>query len=100
MLLTLGVDQLSTLLHSCPMWLPDRVQLCGDGMAIDYDQLLAKQPQETDAVFSWHQDMAYWPSTEDRRTATESHALGTELRPADEAAVLDAVGVAGETARG
>jgi phytanoyl-CoA hydroxylase len=45
-------------------------QLCGDGMVIDYDQLLAKQPRKTDAVFAWHQDMAYWPATDDRRTAT------------------------------
>lgn len=45
-------------------------QLCGDGMAIDYDQLLAKQPFKTDAVFAWHQDMAYWPDTPDTRTAT------------------------------
>ena len=45
-------------------------QLCGEGMAIDYDQLLAKQPYKEDAVFAWHQDMAYWPETEDRRTAT------------------------------
>ncbi len=45
-------------------------QLCGDGMVIDYDQLLAKQPHRADAVFAWHQDMAYWPDTPDRRTAT------------------------------
>jgi ectoine hydroxylase-related dioxygenase (phytanoyl-CoA dioxygenase family) len=45
-------------------------QLCGDGMDIDYDQLLAKQPLKDDAVFAWHQDMAYWPDTPDRRTAT------------------------------
>lgn len=45
-------------------------QLCGDGMALDYDQLLAKQPYKDDAVFAWHQDMAYWPDTPDRRTAT------------------------------
>lgn len=45
-------------------------QLCGDGMVIDYDQLLAKQPRKSDAIFAWHQDMAYWPPTEDRRTAT------------------------------
>ncbi len=45
-------------------------QLCGDGMAIDYDQLLAKQPNKPDAVFAWHQDMAYWPDTPDTRTAT------------------------------
>ena len=45
-------------------------QLCGDGMEIDYDQLLAKQPFKDDAVFAWHQDMAYWPDTPDTRTAT------------------------------
>jgi phytanoyl-CoA hydroxylase len=45
-------------------------QLCGDGMTIDYDQLLAKAPFKDDAVFAWHQDMAYWPDTPDTRTAT------------------------------
>lgn len=45
-------------------------QLCGEGMELDYDQLLAKQPFKTDAVFAWHQDMAYWPDTPDTRTAT------------------------------
>lgn len=45
-------------------------QLHGDGMVIDYDQLLAKQPYKDDAVFAWHQDMAYWPNTPDTRTAT------------------------------
>ncbi len=45
-------------------------QLCGDGMTIDYDQLLAKQPHKADAIFAWHQDMAYWPDTPDTRTAT------------------------------
>jgi phytanoyl-CoA hydroxylase len=45
-------------------------QLCGTGMELDYDQLLAKQPYKSDAVFAWHQDMAYWPDTPDTRTAT------------------------------
>ena len=45
-------------------------QLCGNGMELDYDQLLAKQPYKQDAVFAWHQDMAYWPDTPDTRTAT------------------------------
>ncbi len=45
-------------------------QLQGDGMVIDYDQLLAKQPGKADAVFAWHQDMAYWPDTPDTNTAT------------------------------
>lgn len=45
-------------------------QLHGDGLAIDYDQLLAKRPYRPDAVFGWHQDQAYWPLTTDPRTAT------------------------------
>lgn len=45
-------------------------QLCGEGMVIDFDQLLAKQPGRDDAVFAWHQDQAYWIETDDRRTAT------------------------------
>lgn len=45
-------------------------QLCGVGMTIDFDQLLAKSPGRPDAVFHWHQDQAYWIDTDDRRTAT------------------------------
>ncbi len=45
-------------------------QLCGEGMTVDFDQLLAKQPGRDDAVFGWHQDQAYWIDTDDRRTAT------------------------------
>jgi ectoine hydroxylase-related dioxygenase (phytanoyl-CoA dioxygenase family) len=39
-------------------------------MVIDYDQLLAKRPFKSDAVFEWHQDQAYWPVLPDSRTAT------------------------------
>jgi len=45
-------------------------QLCGPDLVIDYDQLLAKCPGREDAVFEWHQDMAYWPDTPDTRTAS------------------------------
>ncbi|WP_040496428.1 phytanoyl-CoA dioxygenase family protein [Ilumatobacter nonamiensis] len=45
-------------------------QLCGEGMTLDFDQLLAKQPGRDDAIFAWHQDQAYWINTDDRRTAT------------------------------
>jgi phytanoyl-CoA hydroxylase len=45
-------------------------QLCGEGMTIDFDQLLAKSPGRDDAIFHWHQDQAYWIDTDDRRTAT------------------------------
>lgn len=45
-------------------------QLWGEGFAIDYDQLVAKPPGKTGAVFHWHQDLGYWPITADTRTAT------------------------------
>ncbi len=45
-------------------------QLHGPDMVLDYDQLLAKRPFQTDAVFEWHQDQAYWPVFPDPRTAT------------------------------
>ena len=45
-------------------------QLCGPDLVLDYDQLVAKPPRKTDAVFHWHQDLAYWPVTPDTRTAS------------------------------
>jgi hypothetical protein len=48
---------------------------CDVEMTLDYDQLLTKQPHKPDAVFAWHQDMAYWPSVVDTRTATFSLAI-------------------------
>lgn len=39
-------------------------QLHGGDMAVDYDQILAKRPNSSDAIFAWHQDMAYWPPLE------------------------------------
>lgn len=45
-------------------------QLIGDDATLDYDQLLAKRPGSLDAVFAWHQDLAYWPLTPDTRTVT------------------------------
>jgi phytanoyl-CoA hydroxylase len=50
-------------------------QLQGPGLELDYDQLLAKRPERPDAVFGWHQDLAYWPRTPDVRTATIWFAL-------------------------
>ena len=45
-------------------------QLYGDGFDLDYDQLVAKPPGRTGAVFHWHQDLGYWPITADTRTAS------------------------------
>lgn len=40
-------------------------------MSVDYDQILAKRPRSPDSIFSWHQDLAYWPPTRaDPATAT------------------------------
>jgi len=49
-------------------------------MTKDYDQFLNKRPGKSDAVFSWHQDMGYWPSpkvlgVDDTRTCTFSLAI-------------------------
>lgn len=45
-------------------------ELCGAGMVLDYDQLVAKPPHKPEAVFHWHQDLGYWPPTPDPRTAS------------------------------
>ena len=50
-------------------------QLCGPDLDLDYDQLVAKPPGKADAVFHWHQDLAYWPVTPDTRTASFWMAL-------------------------
>src|SRR5690242_18286239 len=50
-------------------------QLCGPDMVLDYDQLIAKRPHKSDAVFHWHQDLGYWPVTPDTRTASFWMAL-------------------------
>ena len=51
-------------------------QLIGDQAKLDYDQFLAKRPDKPDAVFSWHQDLGYWPTnTPETFTATCSLAM-------------------------
>lgn len=55
-------------------------QLLGENMVKDYDQLLNKRPGKSDAVFAWHQDMAYWPNSQvlnvtDTSTCTFSLAI-------------------------
>jgi phytanoyl-CoA hydroxylase len=51
-------------------------QLIGQSATLDYDQFLAKRPNKPDAVFSWHQDLGYWPTgTPEPLTATCSLAL-------------------------
>jgi hypothetical protein len=51
-------------------------QLVGASATLDYDQFLAKRPGKPDAVFTWHQDLGYWPTgTPEPLTATCSLAL-------------------------
>lgn len=47
----------------------------GGEAAMDYEQFLAKKPQEEGAEFAMHQDLGYWPKTENTWTATFSLAL-------------------------
>lgn len=53
-------------------------------MTKDYDQFLNKRPGKTDAVFSWHQDMGYWPSSkvlgvDETQTCTFSLAIDDSM---------------------
>jgi ectoine hydroxylase-related dioxygenase (phytanoyl-CoA dioxygenase family) len=51
-------------------------QLLGETATLDYDQFLAKRPNKPDALFTWHQDLGYWPTgAPDPLTATCSLAL-------------------------
>ncbi len=51
-------------------------QLIGETATLDYDQFLAKRSAKPDAIFTWHQDLGYWPTgTPDPLTATCSLAL-------------------------
>ncbi|MCC6462324.1 MAG: phytanoyl-CoA dioxygenase family protein [Saprospiraceae bacterium] len=47
-----------------------------DGRAgMDYEQFLAKKPNKKQAEFAMHQDLGYWPKTENTWTATFSLAM-------------------------
>ncbi len=51
-------------------------QLYPNGKAdMDYEQFLAKKPSKPGAAFTMHQDLGYWPKTENTWTATFSLAL-------------------------
>jgi ectoine hydroxylase-related dioxygenase (phytanoyl-CoA dioxygenase family) len=51
-------------------------QLVSETAALDYDQFLAKRPNKPDAIFTWHQDLGYWPTgIPEPLTATCSLAL-------------------------
>lgn len=47
----------------------------GGKAAMDYEQFLAKKPSKKGAEFAMHQDLGYWPKTENTWTATFSLAL-------------------------
>ena len=50
-------------------------QLYSGTAVMDYEQFLAKKPQKVQAGFAMHQDLGYWPKTENTWTATFSLAL-------------------------
>ena len=47
-------------------------------MNIDYDQLLAKRPNQKDAIFAFHQDTAYWPDLQGRDPSTATCSLAID----------------------
>lgn len=50
-------------------------QLYTGTAAIDYEQFLAKKPNKAQAEFAMHQDLGYWPKTQNTWTATFSLAM-------------------------
>ena len=54
-------------------------QLYEGNAAMDYEQFLAKRPNQAKAEFAMHQDLGYWPKTENTWTATFSLALSNSL---------------------
>ena len=50
-------------------------QLYAGEAAMDYEQFLAKKPNQEQAEFAMHQDLGYWPKTSNTWTATFSLAL-------------------------
>jgi len=50
-------------------------QLYEGSAAMDYEQFLGKKPNKAGAEFSMHQDLGYWPKTDNTWTATFSLAL-------------------------
>lgn len=52
-----------------------RQLLPGEPTVMDYDQFLAKKPGKKNAEFTMHQDLGYWPKTQNTWTATFSLAL-------------------------
>ncbi len=58
------------------------VQLLGESSELDYDQFLAKRPNKPDAIFTWHQDLGYWPTGTPGSTLTATCSLA--LDDADE----------------
>ena len=50
-------------------------QLYEGAARMDYEQFLAKKPNKAGAGFAMHQDLGYWPKTENTWTATFSLAM-------------------------
>ena len=59
-------------------------QLLGDGVNLDYEQLLEKVPGHDAAVFPWHQDMQYWPKRFPDGVPTRTATFSLALSDADE----------------
>jgi len=69
------VDELkNNIYHQITQELANQLYREGDA-AMDYEQFLAKRPSKKQAEFAMHQDLGYWPKTQNTWTATFSLAL-------------------------
>ncbi|MEO0733803.1 MAG: phytanoyl-CoA dioxygenase family protein [Bacteroidota bacterium] len=60
--------------HQLAQSIADQLYTAGEA-GLDYEQFLAKRPNQEAAEFAMHQDLGYWPKTENTWTATCSLAL-------------------------
>ncbi|MEL6143538.1 MAG: phytanoyl-CoA dioxygenase family protein [Bacteroidota bacterium] len=73
-------ELVDNIFHRVSQQIADQLYLNGRA-ALDYEQFLAKRPQQKKAEFAMHQDLGYWPKTENTWTATFSLALSdSELK--------------------
>ncbi len=64
----------NNILHRVAQNITDQLYPQGKA-AVDYEQFLAKKPNKDGAEFAMHQDLGYWPKTENTWTATFSLAI-------------------------
>ena len=71
---TYRTELANNIFHQVAQSIADQLYPEGDA-AMDYEQFLAKRPNQERAEFAMHQDLGYWPKTGNTWTATVSLAL-------------------------